>query len=74
MNLALPAVASPEPLNTPGGIHHPLLSGEKRVTLIAQLYLYLFLGRANGKGVTTGTGCLSILIIGGMNVFFHSIL
>jgi len=74
MNLALPAVASPEALNTPGGIHHSLLSGEERMALIAQLYLYLLLGGADSEGIATGTGRLSILIIIGVNLIFHGIL
>jgi hypothetical protein len=72
MNLALPAVASPEALNTPGGIYYPLLSGKERMALVAQLYLYLFLGRANGKGIATGAGRLCVLIISWVNIFFHN--
>ena len=74
INLALPAVTSPEALNTPGSIDHPLLSGEKWVALVAQLYLYLLLGGADGKGITTGAGRFSILVIGGVNLVFHDIL
>jgi hypothetical protein len=74
INLALPAVTSPEALNTPGCIDHPLLSGEKWVALVAQLYLYLLLGGADGKGITTGAGRFSILVIGGVNLVFHDIL
>ena len=74
INLALPAVTSPEALNTPGSIDHPLLSGEKWVTLVAKLYLNLLLGGADGKGITTGAGRFGILIIGGVNLIFHGIL
>jgi hypothetical protein len=73
MNLALPAVASPEAFNTPGGIYHPLLSGEERMTLITQLYLYLLFSRANGKGVTTGADRLCVLVVCRMNLVFHLI-
>ena len=74
MNLALPAVASPETLYTPGGINHPLLSGKKWMALVAQLYLYLLLGGADGKGITTGTGRFRIFVIIGVNLIFHDIL
>jgi hypothetical protein len=72
MNLALPAVASPEALDTPGGIYYPLLTREERVTLVAQLYLYLLLSGTNGKGIATGADCLCVLVIGWVNIFFHS--
>ena len=73
MNLALPAVASPEALNTPGGINHPLLSGKKRMALAAQFHLYLLLGGTKSEGIATGTGRFSILVIGGVNFVFHDI-
>jgi hypothetical protein len=66
-------VALFEPLNAPGNIYHPMLTGKKRVALAAQLDLQCFSGGANGEGVATGTGYFSIRVVFGMNLIFHSL-
>ena len=65
-------VTSIEPLHLPGGIHYPALSGEKRVAVAAYLNLEHLPRGAGNKGITTGTGYLSIGVILGMNLVLHS--
>jgi hypothetical protein len=66
-------VALFEPLDTPGCVYHPTLTGKKGMALTAQLNLQRFSGGANGKGITTGAGYFSIRIVFGMNFIFHSL-
>lgn len=63
-----------EPLHAAGGVYHTVFAGEEGVTLAAKLHLERLLGRAYGKGITTGAGYLGVGVVFGMDFIFHLIL
>jgi hypothetical protein len=71
--LTLQLVAPLKSLHPPQGIYHPLLPGEKWMTLTTKLNLHRLPGGANGKGIATGTNYLGIGKILGMNLRLHTI-
>jgi len=71
--LTFQLVASLKPLYLPGGIYHPMLSGEKGVTLTAHLNLQYLLGGASSKSIATSTNYLGISIILRVNLVLHTL-
>ena len=60
-----------EALHPPGCVHYPLLPGEERMALAANLDLERWPGGSGGKSITTGTNRLGIGVILGMDLLFH---
>ena len=65
-----PGVFLLEFLDTAGGVDEFLLAGEEGVTLGANFYFYILLGRPNFNLITTGTSSCGHTILG-MYFFFH---
>lgn len=58
-------------LHPPHSVNYPLFTGVKRVAFTAYLDSELWLGGANGKGITAKAGYFGIIIIFGVNFSFH---
>jgi O-antigen/teichoic acid export membrane protein len=72
-SLIFELIAPLKPFYPPCGINYPVLTltHEEGMTFTAYLYLNYLFGSTGGKGITTGTDHLSIVIIFGMNLILH---